>query len=340
MENMNMNMPYTNQPPYEYSYYGEQYYGPPPATARVSPPLAYAADHQEGGRPRTFSYLSPGGASVAGQEGRQRTYSYPPAPPVPRFGTAFSPVEPKKFNGKRRVTFKPTCTVRTHTGNPEMTKEEKFKVLYYTRDELKIMNLEAHAICTLSQELPDICNSGTLLTIESERRASVKLGTLEDGEEDTKVDTHNLDTLRGLELIMYPKRKQNKLLAKRSLLKYQTMLKSKPNVSAERMSLLLAAASAKLNLWSSLVAMETARLDALRAYECDYMVPIAPKVDIMSPFPFYRKRAERPMLKRRGSRRITFEGESGDSQTMDQQWQCKKRRRVESRDDQDDGRLA
>eukprot|EP00571_Detonula_confervacea_P016739 CAMPEP_0172312980 /NCGR_PEP_ID=MMETSP1058-20130122/19003_1 /TAXON_ID=83371 /ORGANISM="Detonula confervacea, Strain CCMP 353" /LENGTH=68 /DNA_ID=CAMNT_0013026549 /DNA_START=108 /DNA_END=310 /DNA_ORIENTATION=- len=51
-----------------------------------------------------------------------------------------------------------------------------------------------------------------------------------------------MDTLRGLELSMYPKRKQNKLIAQRSLLKFQTHLNSKPNLSGERKHLALAAA--------------------------------------------------------------------------------------------------
>ena len=158
------------------------------------------------------------------------------------------------------------------------------------------MNLKAHAICTLSQELPDIRNPGTLLTMD--RRASL-LG-LDDR------DNNTFDTLRGLELIMYPTRKQNKSLAQRSLIKYQTLLNSKSNMSPERKCQALAVASVKLNLWSSLVAMETARLDALRAYDGDYLIPIAQPVNIISPFPFYKKR-QRTTMARRGSRRITFD---------------------------------
>merc|ERR1712127_476781 len=98
----------------------------------------------------------------------------------------------------------------------------------------------------------------------------------------------------------YPKRKQNKVLSQRSMLKYQEMLRSKskyrPDLSPERKALLLAAAAAKLNLWSSLVAVETARLDALRAYGEDYLVPttVSPPVDdIASPFSFYARRKRR-----------------------------------------------
>lgn len=203
--------------------------------------------------------------------------------------TALSSVKP----AKKSVTFKPTCTVRTHKCNG-LTKEEKAK-LYYSKQELNIFNLEAHAVCTLSLELPNIRNTGTLLTME--RRESM-LG-LDDN------DASAMNTLRGLEPIMYPKRKQNKLLARRSLLKFQKLLNSKPNVSGERKHLALAAASAKLNLWSSLVAMETARLDVLRVYDGEYMIPIATPVTIISPFPFCKKRRQQ----RRGSRRIAYNGD-------------------------------
>ena len=40
-----------------------------------------------------------------------------------------------------------------------------------------------------------------------------------------------------------------------------------------------------------LVALETARLDALRAYDSDYLIPIEPLEgeDTIMPFPYYKK---------------------------------------------------
>ena len=223
--------------------------------------------------------------------------------------SAFSSVK----RAKKRVTFKPTCTVRTHK-DAGPTKEEKAK-LYYSRDELKIMNLEVHAICTLSQELPKLHNSGTLLTM-TERRDGSMLGP-DDGDADAVATS-----LRGLELIMYPKRRQNKQLAKRTLLKYQTFLKAKKSLSTNERSMALAAASAKLNRWSSLVATETARLDALRAFEGDYLIPTTaePEVDILPPFPFHKKR-----MLRRGSRQVTPPPPDGNDD-VDRQF---KRRKVD-----------
>ena len=60
-------------------------------------------------------------------------------------------------------------------------------------------------------------------------------------------------------------------------------------MSTEVKHLALAAASAKLNLWSSLVAVEIAWPDAIRANEGDYLIPIdepKPVANIL-PFPFY-----------------------------------------------------
>ena len=193
------------------------------------------------------------------------------------------------------------------------------------------MNLEARAICTLTQELPEIQNRGTLLTEQDRRNSGTIFASrptlhrrgswlgLDEEEEDNTPGTM-IDTLRGLELIMYPKRKQNKLLAHRSLLKYQQLLNSKPNLGPERKVQLLAAASEKLNQWSSLVALETARLDALRAYDGDYLIPIEPlNPNGIPPCRYYKTLQDKAFEKheqnqqtkrrfgRRGSRRVTFD---------------------------------
>ena len=230
---------------------------------------------------------------------------------------------------EKKVTFKETCTVRTHRNNTPLTPTEKSK-LHYSRQELRTMTLEAHAICILSQELPQRLNEGTLLTKKDRRRSGtfystntattntssttagpkVKrrgswLGLNEDQDTTaasatTSSPTSNngsssssimLDSIRGLELILYTKRKQNKILANRSLLKYQQLLQSKDYLTTERKVQALAVASVKLTTWSKLVALETARLDALRAYDSDYLIPIEPLEgeDTIMPFPYYKK---------------------------------------------------
>lgn len=233
---------------------------------------------------------------------------------------------------KKKVTFKETCTVRTHRNNTPLTPTEKSNQ-HYSRQELRTMTLEAHAICILSQELPQRLNEGTLLTKKDRRRSGtfystntsttsntsatttgpkVKrrgswLGLNEDQDTTTTAtpatsSTNNngsgsimLDSIRGLELILYTKRKQNKILANRSLLKYQQLLQSKDYLTTERKVQALAVASVKLTTWSKLVALETARLDALRAYDSDYLIPIEPLEgeDTIMPFPYYKKVEDR-----------------------------------------------
>ena len=63
---------------------------------------------------------------------------------------------PKK---EKTVTFKPTCTVRIPHCNKRPTAEDKSR-LYYSRHELKMMNLKANALCILSRALPTIESSG------------------------------------------------------------------------------------------------------------------------------------------------------------------------------------
>eukprot|EP01083_Nonionella_stella_P273061 926288_1 len=280
---------------------------------------------------------------------------------------------------KKKVTFKETCTVRTHNNNTPSTPTEKSN-LYYTRQELKIMTLEAHAICILSQELPQSKSEGTLLTKKDRRRSGTFYDTndtddnttgpkvkrrsswlgLNEDQDTTATNTATatsssnnngssimLDSIRGLELILYTKRKQNKILANRSLLKYQQLLQSKDYLSTERKVQALAVANVKLTTWSKLVALETARLDALRAYDSDYLIPIEPLEgeDGIMPFPYYKKVEDRVSEKyqeqhnrrqghmkrrlRESYRRVTFD--SPTTQGYDGSIDSGKRRKTESR---------
>jgi len=177
--------------------------------------------------------------------------------------TAFTPIK----KPKKSVLFKPTVTVRT-LHSCRYSKDEKSK-LYYSKKELETFHLEARAICILSQILPEKTNSGAIL--KPSRRS---IFGLERNDNETAL-SEVPDSLRGLETMMYPKRNKNKYIAQKSLLKYQTKLNSRPNMTSEQKHRTLAAASVKLNSWSSAVAVETGRLDALRAYADDYMIPIS-----------------------------------------------------------------
>lgn len=182
---------------------------------------------------------------------------------------------------KKRVTFKSTATMRTFSPSDggATTEEEKSK-LHYSKRELDIFNLEVEVACTLSQELPHVRNAGTLLPSDEDGGAG--------------------DSLRGLELLMYPKRRRKRVLIRRTFLEYQSLLKSRSGVDGERRRAALAEASAKLNTWASLVAVETARLDSRRAYdEENYKIPIGtPKTLALA----LRQRS-------RGSKRVTLDND-------------------------------
>ena len=99
---------------------------------------------------------------------------------------------------------------------------------------------------------------------------------------------------RGLEQYLYPIRVQNKILMRMCLIKYQRNLMHH-HVSAkktdEEKHLCLAALSTELSQWSKSVAMETARLDSLQAWDQrDYNIPICGKSVVISPFPLSRTR--------------------------------------------------
>ena len=184
---------------------------------------------------------------------------------------------------KKTVSFKPTCTVRITHVCEDSTADDKSR-LYYSRHELDMMKLEANALCILSRALPvAAASAGTHLL---DRRDSIL----------TRTRAVATDTPRGLELTMYPARKRIKLIAMQSLLRYQVLLDTKPNLGSDDRQLALAGASTRLTAWSTLVAMETARWDALRAYDSDgYPIPVVSEpVIITSPFPFYMKRRITP----------------------------------------------
>ena len=165
------------------------------------------------------------------------------------------------YSTKKRVTLKPTVSVH-EIDVPSMTKEEKSE-LYYTKDDLKMTNLEARAICSLSNQLPQTPHTRCIDEQDKNDCSNCVLEVEADG------------FLRGLEFYIYPQRFLNKLIARRALLKYQTHLQKKyPNITPEEKAKAMKTASEKLSAWSQLVAQETARLDSLRAYDAEYLIPL------------------------------------------------------------------
>lgn len=172
---------------------------------------------------------------------------------------------------KKVVTMKPTVII--HDIDATVTQEEKSE-LYYTKDDLVMTNLEIKAICALSKHLPQTPYDDIMLCSTNNQDSKCWLAVEADG------------FLRGLEFHIYPLRFRNKLLARRALLKYQTHLAEKyPDITHEQKAKAMATASEKLSAWSHVVAKETARLDSLRAYDGDYMIPLDNLPMCVSPFP-------------------------------------------------------
>merc|ERR1719478_875986 len=92
--------------------------------------------------------------------------------------------------------------------------------------------------------------------------------------------------LRGIEMLIYPQRSKNKLIARKALMKYQTYLETKrTDFTIEQKAKAMRSASEKLSKWSHLVAQETARLDSLRAYDAEYLIPLDEQRVEFSPSP-------------------------------------------------------
>eukprot|EP00986_Skeletonema_menzelii_P012869 scaffold7268_cov159-Skeletonema_menzelii.AAC.2 len=106
--------------------------------------------------------------------------------------------------------------------------------------------------------------------------------------------------LRGIEMLIYPQRSQNKLIARRALIKYQTYLQTqRTDITAEQKASAMRTASEKLSKWSHLVAQETARLDSLRAYDAEYLIPLDDQRVEFSTSPEHMFKKTRPFKKAR-----------------------------------------
>ena len=90
--------------------------------------------------------------------------------------------------------------------------------------------------------------------------------------------------LRGPEVLLCPTQVSNRLFIRRTVLKYQRKLNAKPTKSDEENFISLAALSAKLSQWSTLVALEAARRTSLQAYAGDELILTNALADT-SPFP-------------------------------------------------------
>ena len=196
---------------------------------------------------------------------------------------------------KKVVTMKPTVII--HDIDAITVSQEEKSELYYTKDDLVMTNLEIKAICALSKHLPQTPYDDIMCSTNNQD-SKCWLAFEADG------------FLRGLEFHIYPLRFRNKLLARRALLKYQTYLTEKyPNITHEQKAKAMATASEKLSAWSHVVAKETARLDSLRAYDGDYMIPLDNLPMRVSPFPELTMKPKRKASFKE-IRRVTDDSES------------------------------
>ena len=166
---------------------------------------------------------------------------------------------------KKRVRMNPTVLVQEFSVQP-LTEEEKSE-LYYTRNDMNNFILDVKDIAYSHQ-----------LTQTMSKTDCIR--------EQDNVAVESDGFLRGIELQIYPQRAQNKLIARRALLKYQTYLQTqRTDITPEQKATAMRAASEKLSAWSHKVARETARLDSIRAYDAEYLIPLDDQQVEFTPFP-------------------------------------------------------
>ena len=166
---------------------------------------------------------------------------------------------------RKRVRMNPTVLVQEFSVQP-LTEEEKSE-LYYTRNDMNNFILDVKDIAYSHQ-----------LTQTMYKTDRIR--------EQDNVALESDGFLRGIELQIYPQRAQNKLIARRALLKYQTHLQTqRTNITPEQKASATRAASEKLSAWSHKVARETARLDSIRAYDAEYLIPLDDQQVEFTPFP-------------------------------------------------------
>ena len=176
---------------------------------------------------------------------------------------------------KKRVQFNPTAFVLEYEP-PQLTDEERSK-LYFSKDDMDMTLQEVKEIVLSKQQSYSTCCIG---------------GDCDD-DISIRCEIHNIvvaaeadDVIRGIELQAYPRRSQNKLIGRRAVMKYQKHLNEKRiNLTQEQKAKTLRAASEKFSAWSRMVALETARLDSIRAYDEEYMIPLSGHRIQCAPFP-------------------------------------------------------
>ena len=147
---------------------------------------------------------------------------------------------------KRNVSFRPTVTVHP-VEKLLANNEEDTSRLYLSKEEMN-----------------EIANKNRSIQLSSKvTHTSFEHGT---------VGLHADPALRGPEVLLCQTRVSSKLIIRRVLKYQQRKLNAKPTKSNEENFISLAALSAKLSQWSTLVALEAARRNSLQAYACDELI--------------------------------------------------------------------
>ena len=156
----------------------------------------------------------------------------------------FAEETPEERPPRKKVSFNPVVQVRRRTLPPSVIMTSLKSSLYYSKSELASINLEAKRI------------------VDSRGRLDSPAGLEDEG------------CLRGLESMTSPTRKVKKVLATKGILKYHRIISERDDIPAERKHLLLATASSKISEWARLVSLEAARVDSLRVFGADYLIPV------------------------------------------------------------------
>ena len=150
---------------------------------------------------------------------------------------------PEERLPRKKVSFNPAIEVRrTMLSSPAMKRNDSR--LYYSKSELASITLEARRV------------------VDSR------------GQRDHIVGLEDEDCLRGLESLTSPSRKVKRVLATKGILKYHRIISERDDIPPERKQLLLAAASSRISERARLVSLETARMDSLRVFGADYIIPV------------------------------------------------------------------
>ena len=168
-------------------------------------------------------------------------------------------------SSKTSVRFEPSVTVQPI--NCRATADEKIRG-YYSKEELATISFEAKAICVASKK---------------QRQDALSRGQQHQHQQQNYILTDH--SLRGFELNLCPTRLQNKIVAQKTILKYQQKLNASTNKTSSEKLLKLGAVSAMMGQWSKQVAANQASLDSLQAYGFGYVIPITETLLQISPFP-------------------------------------------------------